>query len=81
MDEKEEFLEKISDVLNNYFEVGSRSPKKLKEFTEYIVKSKKNSTDYLHFEDKSFPSYIKKIKGRYFYKDKKNKRKYSQSII
>ena len=38
MDEKEEFLEKISDVLNNYFEVGSRSPKKLKEFTEYIVK-------------------------------------------
>jgi hypothetical protein len=37
-------------------------------------RSKKNPTDYMSFEDKLFPSYIKKIKGHYWYRNNENKR-------
>ena len=38
-------------------------------------RSKKNPTDYMHFEDKGFPSFIKKIKSNYWYTTKSRKRK------
>ena len=38
-------------------------------------RTKKNDTDYLCFEDKSFPAMIKKIKSRYWYTTKDRKRK------
>jgi len=62
------FVSSINSAISNF---------KNKNVQSFRMKyrSKKNSTDYLHFEDKSFPSYIKNIKGRYFYKDKNNKRK------
>ena len=37
-------------------------------------RTKKNSTDYLHFEDKHFPSFIRKIKNRYWYTTRDHKR-------
>jgi transposase len=38
-------------------------------------RTKKKSTDYIHYEDKQFPTYIKKIKGHYWYTNKRNKRR------
>jgi IS605 OrfB family transposase len=36
--------------------------------------SKKKNTEYLHFEDSSFPSFINKIKSKYSYTNKDHKR-------
>ena len=54
------FVSSINSAISNF---------KNKNVQSFRMKyrSKKNSTDYLHFEDKSFPSYIKNIKGSYFY--------------
>ena len=37
-------------------------------------RSKKNPTDYLNFEDKAFPSFIRKIKSRYWFTTRNKKR-------
>jgi IS605 OrfB family transposase len=37
-------------------------------------RSSKNVTNYLHFEDKNFPAFIKKIKSRYWFTNTKGKR-------
>ena len=37
--------------------------------------TKKKPTDYLHFEDKSFPSFIRKIKSNYWFTTREGKRK------
>ena len=39
-------------------------------------KTKKDSTYYMHFEDKSFPSYIRKIDSKYWFTTRDRKRKY-----
>jgi putative transposase len=39
-------------------------------------KSKKSSTDYLHFEDLSYPVFIKKIKSKYWFTTRDRKRKH-----
>ena len=37
--------------------------------------TKKNPTEYLHFEDKQFPSFIRKIKSHYWFTTREGKRK------
>ena len=39
-------------------------------------KTKKDPTYYMHFEDKAFPSFIRKIKSNYWYTTKDRKRKH-----
>ena len=34
---------------------------------EWNSRQKKDSSNYLHFEDKHFPSFIRKIKSRYWF--------------
>ena len=36
--------------------------------------SKKKPTEYLHFEDKSFPSFIRKIKSNYWFTNSNGRR-------
>ena len=38
-------------------------------------RTKKNKTDYIHFEDNGYPAFIRKIKSRYWYQTKNGKRK------
>lgn len=38
-------------------------------------RSKKTPTDYLHFEDKGYPAFIRKIKSQYWFTDRNGKRK------
>ena len=40
-------------------------------------RTKKSKTDYLHFEDKSYPSFIKKIKSVYWYRSEGKRKKMS----
>jgi hypothetical protein len=40
-------------------------------------RTKKSKTDYLHFEDKSYPSFIKKIKSVYWYRSEGKRKKIS----
>lgn len=44
------------------------------KFFNLNFKTKKSLTDFLHFEDKEFPSFIKNIKSRYWFTDKHNKK-------
>ena len=37
--------------------------------------SKKKPTEYLHFEDKNYPNWLRNIPSRYWYRDKNGKRK------
>ena len=39
-------------------------------------KTKKDPIHYMHFEDKAFPSFIRKIKSNYWYTTKDRKRKH-----
>ena len=63
----DKFISSINSAISNF---------KNKNISSFKMKyrSKKNPTDYIHYEDKQFPSYIKKIKGYYWYKNKNNKR-------
>jgi len=65
----DKFCSSLNSAVSNY---------KNKNNKGFMMKyrTKKSSTDYLHFEDKSFPSMIKKIKSRYWYTTKDKHRKY-----
>jgi putative transposase len=64
----DKFCSSLNSAISNY---------KNKNNNGFIMKyrTKKSPTDYLHFEDKSFPSILKKIKSRYWYTTKDRKRK------
>ena len=64
----DKFCSSLNSAVSNY---------KNKNNNGFTMKyrTKKSPTDYLHFEDKGFPSMIKKIKSRYWYTTKNRKRK------
>lgn len=63
----DKFISSINSAISNF---------KNKNISSFKMKyrNKKNPIDYIHYEDKCFPSYIKHIKGHYWYRDINNKR-------
>jgi len=61
------FISSLNSAISNY-KNGNISHFKMN------FRSKKSPTDYLHFEDKSFPSFIRKIKSRYWFTTRGRKR-------
>lgn len=61
------FVSSLNSALSN------RKNGNIKHFT-MKYRSKKNPTDYLNFEDKSYPAFIRKIKSKYWYTTKDRKR-------
>ena len=64
----EKFIYNINSAISNY------KNGHINKF-EMKYRTKRNNTDYLHFEDSAYPSFINKIKSRYWYRTKKGKRK------
>ena len=64
-------VDKFTSSLNSA--ISNKMNKNCKNF-EMKFMSKKSPTDYIHFEDKSFPSFIKKIESKYWFTDENNKR-------
>jgi len=64
----DKYTSSLNSAISN-LKNGNISSFKMKYMT------KKDSTYYMHFEDESFPSIIKKIKSRYWYTTKNRKRK------
>jgi len=62
------FASSINSVITNY------KRKNISKF-EMKYRSKKNPTDYLLFEDRNFPGFVKKIKSKYWFTNKSGKRK------
>jgi IS605 OrfB family transposase len=62
------FVSSLNSAISNY-KNGNISKFKMN------FMSKKNPTTYMNFEDKSFPSFIRKIKSKYWYTTKNGKRK------
>jgi len=65
----EKFISNINSAISNY-KNGNISKFNMKYMT------KKNNTEYLHFEDSRYPAFLKHIKSRYWYQTKNRKRKY-----
>ena len=61
------FVGNLNSAISNY---------KNNNITHFNMKfrSKKNPTDYLHFEDKGYPAFINKLKSVYWFRDKNKKR-------
>jgi len=65
----DKFVSSLNSAITNYNN-GNVSKFEMKFMT------KKKPTEYLHFEDKSFPAYIRDIKSKYWFTTKDRKRKY-----
>jgi IS605 OrfB family transposase len=63
----DKFTSSLNSAITNYKQ-GNINKFKM-EF-----RTKKNPTDYLHFEDSSYPAFINNIKSHYWFTDKNNKR-------
>lgn len=63
----DKFISSVNSAISNF------KNKNISSF-KMQYRTKKNPTDYIHYEDKGFPSYIKQIKGHYWYRDTNNKR-------
>jgi len=63
----DKFTSSLNSAISNY-KNGN-----VKHF-EMKFMSKKKQTDYLHFEDKSFPSFIRKIKSNYWFTNSNGRR-------
>ena len=63
----DKFTSSLNSAISNY-KNGN-----VKHF-EMKFMSKKKSTEYLHFEDKSFPSFIRKIKSNYWFTNSNGRR-------
>jgi len=63
----DKFISSINSAITNY---------KNKNINHFDMKymSQKSPTSYLHFEDSSYPSFIKNIKSNYWYTNKERKR-------
>ena len=59
--------------------ISNRKAGNTKGFMMKCMSKKKD--DYLHFEDKGFPVFIRKIKSVYWYRDKNGRRKISYSEL
>ena len=62
------FVSSLNSAISNYKNKNNNGFK-------MKFRTKKDVLDYINFEDKSFPSMIKKIKSRYWYRTKDRKRK------
>ena len=64
----DKFTSSLNSAISNF---------KNKNINHFQMKfmNKKNPTDYLHFEDKDYPSFIRKIKSNYWFTSKEGKRK------
>ena len=65
--ESDKFTSSLNSAISNY-KNGN-----IKHFKMKFM-SRKNATEYLHFEDKSFPSFIRKIKSNYWFTNSKGRR-------
>ena len=63
----DKFTSSLNSAISNY------KNRNVKHF-EMKFMSKKRPTDYLHFEDKQFPSFIRKIKSNYWFTNSKGRR-------
>ena len=63
------FISSINSSITNY------KNKNINNFQMHFI-SKKSNTQYLHFEDSSYPSIFKHIKSTYWYRTKDRKRKF-----
>ena len=63
----DKFTSSLNSAISNY-KNGN-----IKHFKMKFM-SRKNATEYLHFEDKSFPSFIRKIKSNYWFTNSKGRR-------
>ena len=63
------FVSSLNSTISN-FKNGNISKFQMK------FRSKKNPTDYLNFEDKGYPVFIKRITSKYWFTTKDRKRKY-----
>lgn len=61
------FVSSINSAISNYRNGNVSKP-------EMKFRSKKSWTDYLSFEDKCYPSFINKIKNRYWFTNREKKR-------
>lgn len=61
------FTSSLNSAISNY-KNGNISKFEMK------YRSRKEPTDYLNFEDKAYPSFIKKIKSHYWFRNKQKKR-------
>ena len=64
----EKFISSINSAISNY-KNGN-----IKKF-DMKYRTKKDNTDYVHYEDIGYPTFIRKIKSRYWYTTKDRKRK------
>jgi len=64
----EKFISSINSAISNY-KNGN-----IKKF-DMKYRTKKDDTDYVHYEDIGYPTFIRKIKSRYWYTTKDRKRK------
>ena len=62
------FISSINSVISNY-KNGN-----IKKF-DMKYRTKKDNTDYVNYEDKNYPSFIRNMKSRYWYTTKDRKRK------
>ena len=62
------FVSSLNSAISNYRNGN------IKHFKMKYM-SKKNPTDYVHFEDEHFPSFIRKIKSNYWFTDRQGRRK------
>jgi IS605 OrfB family transposase len=63
----DKFTSSLNSAISNY------KNRNVKHF-EMKFMSKKKPTEYLHFEDKSFPSFIRKIKSNYWFTNSNGRR-------
>lgn len=64
----DKFVSSLNSAITNY------KNKNIRKF-DMKYRTKKSKTNYLHFEDKGYPSFIKKIKSNYWFRTKDHKRK------
>jgi len=62
------FVSSLNSAITNFKEGNTKKPK-------MSFMSKKKDTEYMYFEDRSFPLWIKKIKSTYWIRTKDHKRK------
>ena len=63
------FTSSLNAAITNY------KNKNNKNMFDMKYRTKKSPTDYLHFEDKDYPTFIKNIKSHYWYRTRDRKRK------
>lgn len=66
----DKFVSSLNSAISNF------NNKNIRKFDMKYM-TKKSKTDYLHFEDKSYPSFIKKIKSVYWYRSEGKRKKMS----